>query len=164
MKHTVVQNFLVRFNFNWLFKIILRTRNSSGVNPVNDEFPSSIYPSIFSRRLDDWNDGIVPIKLQRKPARVITGETYDVGPTEILENLGWMPIEEVLRKRETIMAFKALTAEGHRIILQSYLLHVKMILITYEIPNCLCSNPRQILLKEVSRTELQTHGTNYHVK
>ena len=75
-----------------------------------------------------------------------------------------MPIEEVLRKRETIMAFKALTAEGHRIILQSYLLHVKMILITYEIPNCLCSNPRQILLKEVSRTELQTHGTNYHVK
>ena len=41
---------------------------------------------------------------------MITGETYDaVRSTEILENLGWMSIEEVLKKRETIMTFKALT-------------------------------------------------------
>ena len=48
-------------------------------------------------------------KLQRKAARVITGETYDVRSIEILEKLKWIPIDESLRNSETIMTFKALT-------------------------------------------------------
>ena len=61
-----------------------------------------------------WNDGsCINInklsKLQRRAARVITGETYDVCSIEILEKLKWIPIDESLRNSETIMTFKALT-------------------------------------------------------
>jgi hypothetical protein len=59
-----------------------------------------------------WNDGSNTIlnklsKLQRRAARVITGQSYDV--RSILESLNWMPIEDILKKREIIMMFKALT-------------------------------------------------------
>ena len=40
---------------------------------------------------------------------VITGQSYDVRSTQILESLNWMPIEDTLKKREIIMTFKALT-------------------------------------------------------
>ncbi len=61
-----------------------------------------------------WNDGSNTIlnklsKLQRRAARVITGQSYDVRSTQILESLNWMPIEDILKKREIIMTFKALT-------------------------------------------------------
>ena len=61
-----------------------------------------------------WNDGSSTIlsklsKLQRKAARVITGQTYDVRSTQILGDLSWIPIEDTLKRREIIMSFKALT-------------------------------------------------------
>ena len=61
-----------------------------------------------------WNDGSNTIlnklsKLQRRAARVITGQSYDVRSTQILESLNWMPIEDILKKREIIMTSKALT-------------------------------------------------------
>ena len=61
-----------------------------------------------------WNDGSNSIlnklsKLQRRAARVITGQSYEVRSAQILESLNWIPIEDMLRKRETVMTFKALT-------------------------------------------------------
>jgi hypothetical protein len=61
-----------------------------------------------------WKDGSCSIidklfKLQKRAARVITGDTYDVRSTQILNNLSWLLIEELLKKREVIMTFKALT-------------------------------------------------------
>ena len=61
-----------------------------------------------------WNDGSNSIlnklsKLQRRAARVITGQSYDVRSAQILESLNWIPIEHMLRKRETVTTFKALT-------------------------------------------------------
>ena len=58
-----------------------------------------------------WNDGSNTIlnklsKLQRRAARVITGQSYDVRSTQILESLNWMPIEDILKTREIIMTFK----------------------------------------------------------
>ena len=50
-----------------------------------------------------WNDGSSTIlsklsKLQRRAARVITGQTYDVRSTQILGDLSWIPIEDTLKK------------------------------------------------------------------
>ena len=61
-----------------------------------------------------WNDGSSTIlsklsKLQRRAARVITSQTYDVRSTQILGDLSWIPIEDTLKRREIIMSFKALT-------------------------------------------------------
>jgi hypothetical protein len=47
-----------------------------------------------------WNDGSCSIidklfKLQKRAARVTTGDTYDVRSTQILNNLNWLPIEEL---------------------------------------------------------------------
>ena len=47
-------------------------------------------------------------KLQRRAARVITRQSYEVRSAQILESLNWIPIEDALRKRETIMTFKGL--------------------------------------------------------
>ena len=61
-----------------------------------------------------WNDGSNTIlnklsKLQRRAARIITGQSYEVRSTQILESLNWIPIEDTLKNRETTMTFKALT-------------------------------------------------------
>ena len=61
-----------------------------------------------------WNDGSNTIlkklsKLQKRAARVITGPSYEVRSTQILESLNWIPIEDTLNNRETTMTFKALT-------------------------------------------------------
>ena len=63
------------------------------------------------------NDGTSSIiekltKLQGKAARAITGESYEVRSTDILQKLNWIPIEKILMKRETIMTFKALTGRS----------------------------------------------------
>ena len=63
-----------------------------------------------------WNDGCCShinklFKLQKRAARVITGSTYEVRSTEILENLDWITVEKNLKNRETIMTFKALTGK-----------------------------------------------------
>ncbi len=65
-----------------------------------------------------WNDGTSSIiekltKLQGRAARAITGESYEVRSTDILQKLNWVPIEKILMKRETIMTFKALTGRLH---------------------------------------------------
>ena len=61
-----------------------------------------------------WNDGSNSnlnklSKLQRRAARVITGQSYEVRSTQILESLNWIPIEDMLKNRETTMTFKVLT-------------------------------------------------------
>ena len=76
-----------------------------------------------------WNDGSNTIlnklsKLQRRSARVITGQSYDVRSTQILESLKWMPIEDILKKREIIMTFKALTNR-----LPDYVQNAKIVII-----------------------------------
>ena len=60
-----------------------------------------------------WNDGSNSIlnklsKLQRRAARVITGQSCEVRSTQILESLNWILIEYTLKYRETTMTFKAL--------------------------------------------------------
>ena len=54
-----------------------------------------------------WNDGSNTIlkklsKLQKRAARVITGQSYEVRSTQILESLNWIPIEDTLKNRELI--------------------------------------------------------------
>ena len=49
-----------------------------------------------------WNDGCCSIidklfKLQKRAARVITGNTYDVRSTQTLDSLNWLPLEELLK-------------------------------------------------------------------
>ena len=56
-----------------------------------------------------WNDGSNTILNKLSKLRVITGQSYDIRSTQILESLNWMPIEDILKKREIIMTFKALT-------------------------------------------------------
>ena len=38
------------------------------------------------------------LKLQKRAARVITGDTYDVRSSEIFEKLEWISIEKTLKK------------------------------------------------------------------
>ena len=45
--------------------------------------------------------------MQKKAARVITGTNYEIRSNEILERFGWEPIEDTLKKRESITVFKA---------------------------------------------------------
>ena len=45
-------------------------------------------------------------KLQRRAARVITGQSCEVCSTQILESLNWIPIVDTFKNRETTMTFK----------------------------------------------------------
>ena len=61
-----------------------------------------------------WNDGSCAVikklsKLHKRAARAITGDTYDIRSKQVLEEVGWLPIDESLKKREATMTFKALT-------------------------------------------------------
>ena len=47
-------------------------------------------------------------KMQKRAARVITGSNYEIRSGEIFESLGWEPIENILKKREITMTFKAM--------------------------------------------------------
>ena len=53
-------------------------------------------------------------KLQKRAARVITGDTYDVRFTQTLDSLNWLPLEELLKQQEIIMAFKILSGRSPR--------------------------------------------------
>ena len=46
-------------------------------------------------------------KMQKRPAREITVSSYEKRYREIFERLGWEPIENILKKREITMTFKA---------------------------------------------------------
>ena len=60
-----------------------------------------------------WNDGSHShlnklYKLQKRAARIITGSSYDIRTKEIFDHLEWEPKENILKKREISMTFKAL--------------------------------------------------------
>jgi hypothetical protein len=46
--------------------------------------------------------------MQKRAARVITGSSYQIRSKDIFARLGWEPIENIFRKREIIMTFKAI--------------------------------------------------------
>ena len=48
-------------------------------------------------------------KLQKKAARVITGDPYDIRSNEVFQKLNWLPMNIYLQIREHIATFKALT-------------------------------------------------------
>ena len=48
-------------------------------------------------------------KLQKRAARVITGDKYEVRSIEIFVKLRWLPIDTILKYREIVYTFKALT-------------------------------------------------------
>ena len=117
-----------------------------------------------------WNDGCYSIidklfKLQKRAARVITGNTYDVRSTQTLDNLNWLPFEKLLKQREVIMAFKILNGRSPQY-------HEKLFSISQNDNYNLRSNqtklklpkPKKNFLKEVFRTGLRSPGTNFQVE
>ena len=51
-------------------------------------------------------------KLQKKAARVITGDAYDIRSNEVFQKLNWLPMNIHLQIREHIATFKALTGNS----------------------------------------------------
>ena len=107
-----------------------------------------------------WDDGCCLIidklfKLQKRAARVITGDTYDVRSTQTLDSLNWLPLEELLKQREIIMAFKMLSGRSPR-----YL--EKLFSVSQNDNYNLRSN--QTKLKLPKHTGLRSPGTNFQVK
>ena len=47
-----------------------------------------------------------------RAARLVASTTYDIRSTQILEDLNWIPIDVGLKKKETIVTFKALTGQA----------------------------------------------------
>jgi hypothetical protein len=87
---------------------------------VNQDTLQNMYNALvlphFTYCSNVWNDGSRAhieklYKLQKRAARVITGLSYETRSTEIFEKLGWESIENILKKREHIMTFKALRGE-----------------------------------------------------
>ena len=50
-------------------------------------------------------------KLQKKAARVITVDSYDIRSNEVFQKLYWLPMNTYLQTRENIATFKALNRE-----------------------------------------------------
>ena len=62
-----------------------------------------------------WNDGCCSIidellKLQKRAARVITEDTYDVRSTQTLDSFNRLPPEELLKQRKVVMTLEVLTS------------------------------------------------------
>lgn len=51
-------------------------------------------------------------KLQKKAARVITGDSYDTRSNDVFQKLNWLPINTHLEIRQHIATFKALTGNS----------------------------------------------------
>ena len=47
-------------------------------------------------------------KLQKRAARIITNSDYSTRSSLIFQNLGWKPIELILKKRDLFITFNAL--------------------------------------------------------
>ena len=45
--------------------------------------------------------------MQKRAARVKTGSNFEIRARQIFESLGWAPIANILKKRETTRAIKA---------------------------------------------------------
>ena len=117
-----------------------------------------------------WNDGSCSkidklFKLQKRVACVITGDTYDVRSTQILNNLNWLPIEELLKKREVIMTFKALTGRLPQYLVKLFTrcqnnnYNLRSIQTKLALPK-----PKTNFPKRSSHIELWNHGMNFRVK
>ena len=95
----------------------------------------------------------------------MTWDTCDVRSTQTLDSLNWLPLEELLNKREIIMAFKILSGRSPR-----YL--EKLFSVSQTDNYNLRSNQtklklpeqKQIFSKEVFHTGLRNPGTNFQVK
>ena len=64
-------------------------------------------------------------KLQKKAARIITGDCYDIRSNEVFQKLNWLPMNTHLQIRENIATFKALLEIRLRI-LPIHLIVVRM--------------------------------------
>ena len=117
-----------------------------------------------------WDDGCCLIidklfKLQKRATRVITGDTYDVRSTQTPDSLSWLPLEELLKQREIIMAFKIVSDRSPR-----YL--EKLFSVSQNDNYNLRSNQTKLklpksktnFLKRSFHTELRSPGTNFQVK
>ena len=64
-----------------------------------------------------WYDGSVNkltkmYKLQKKAARAITGDSYDIRSNEVFKKLNWLPMNTHLQIRGDIATFKTLTGNS----------------------------------------------------
>ena len=98
-----------------IFKSICLLRNTK--HYVNQNALTNVYNSLvlphFIYCSNVWNDGSRShlnklYKLQKTADRIITGSSYDIRTKEIFDHLEWEPIENILKKREISMTFKAL--------------------------------------------------------
>ncbi len=51
-------------------------------------------------------------KLQKKAARVITGDSYDIRSHEVFQKPNWLPMNTHFQVRENITTFKPLTGNS----------------------------------------------------
>ena len=49
--------------------------------------------------------------MEKRAARVITRTNYEIRSSEIFERLGWEPIQDTLKKRESVTVFKCLKGD-----------------------------------------------------
>ena len=94
--------------------LLKRARSFVSRDSLIEMYNALVWPH-FNYCSTIWNDGCCFIidklfKLQKRAARVITGDTYDVRSTQTLDSLNWFPLEE----REIIMAFKILSGRSPR--------------------------------------------------
>ena len=103
--------------------------------------------------------------MQKRAARVITGDTYGVRSTQTLDSLNWFPLEELLKQREIIMAFKILSGRSPRYLEKLFSVsqndnyNLKSNQTKLKLPK-----PKTNFLKEVFHTGLRSPGTNFQVK
>ena len=103
--------------------------------------------------------------MQKRAARVITGDTYDVRSAQTLDNLNWLPLEELLKQREVIMAFKILNGRSPRYLEKLFTMsqndnyNLRSNQTKLKLPK-----PKKIFSKKVFRTGLRSPGTNFQVE
>ena len=115
-----------------------------------------------------WSDGRYThidklSKLQKRAARVITGDKYEVRSIEIFDKLRWLPIDAILKNREIVFTFKALTKRLPKYIFELFnkCNNTNYNLRSNDILNYRYRNQKQISLKEAFHTEQPNAGTNY---
>ena len=79
-----------------------------------------------------WYDGSISnltkmLKLQKKAARVITGDSYDIRSDEVFRKPNWLPMNIHLQIREHIATFKALTGNSPAYLNYLFVARMKLI-------------------------------------
>ena len=59
-------------------------------------------------------------KLEKKAARIITGDSYDIRSNEVFQKLNWLPMNTHLQIRENIATFKALIGNSPAYLTNSF--------------------------------------------